>query len=201
MQNLIPTLRVKDATIFDLLDQEFYCGEFIFFPRLASFLGKIAAISMKDAQEIGQISELVYLYTKSHVSVQEKALEEPGFRSKVQMPVLIGDLFLGRFYRMLAEYEKEDCLPIYLDYMKQMSAHEVDQLELYPTAEPDEYYLKLLVEKVADAIAVLAGDSFSGQENLRTAAENFWQEQWPLVWGERIRSLSELEEKLQAEMF
>lgn len=201
MQNLIPTLRVKDATIFDLLDQEFYCGEFIFFPCLASFLGKIAEISMKDAQEIGQISELVYLYTKSHVSVQEKALEEPGFRSNVQMPVLIGDLFLGRFYRMLAEYEKEDCLPIYLDYMKQMSAHEVDQLELHATAEPDEYYLKLLVEKVADAIAVLAGEGFSGQENLRTAAENFWQEQWTLVQGERIRSLSELEEKLQAEMF
>ena len=61
LQNVIPALRVKDITIFDLLDQEFHYGEFVVFPKLAAYLGRIAAIPAKDAQEIGRISELVYL--------------------------------------------------------------------------------------------------------------------------------------------
>ena len=201
MQNLIPTLRVKVVTIFDLLDQEFHYGEFIFFPRLAAYLGRIAAISMKDAQEIGQISELVYLYAKIHVSVKERALEDPEFCSSVQMPVLLGDLFLGRFYRMLAEYQKEDCLPVYLEYMGQLSGHEVDRLQVHKKAEADDYYITLLVQKVADAIAILAGENAPAKENLQNAAANYLQEQWALLYGERIGSVAELEEKLQAEMF
>ena len=148
LQNVIPALRVKGSTIFDLLDQEFHYGEFVFFPQLAAYLGRVAAISVKDAQEIGRISELVYLYAKMHISVKEGTLEDAGFRSSVQMPVLLGDLFLGRFYRTLAECGKENCLPVYLDYMKALNSREVDQLAQENSAEPDMYYRNLLAAKV-----------------------------------------------------
>lgn len=201
LQNVIPALRVKDSTIFDLLDQAFHYGEFVFFPQLAAYLGRIAAIPVKDAQEIGRISELVYLYAKIHSSVKEGTLEDAGFRSGVQMPVLLGDLFLGRFYRKLAECGKENCLPVYLDYMKELNSREIDQLEQQDSAEPDVFYLNLLAKKVAEAIVVLAGETFTETESLQVAAENYLQEQWPLMYGEAITSLAQLEDKLQAELF
>ena len=196
LQHLIPSLRVKDVTIFDLLAQEFHYGEFVFFSQLAAYLGRIAAIPAKDAQEIGHISELVYLYAKIHISVKEGTLEDAGFRSGVQMPVLLGDLFLGRFDRMLAECQKENCLPVYLDYMKDLNSREVDRLEQRNHAEPDAYYRNLLAQKVAEAVAVLAGEAFTEKESLQVAAENYLREQWQLVYGERITSLAQLEEKL-----
>ncbi len=199
MQNVIPALRVKDITIFDLLDQEFHYGEFVVFPKLAAYLGRIAAIPAKDAQEIGRISELVYLYAKVHSSVKEGTLEDAGFRSSAQMPVLLGDLFLGRFYRTLAEYDKEICLPVYLDYMKALNSTAVDALEA--GNDPDETYRTLLAKTVAQAIEVLAGESFTESESLQKAAENYLHEQWPLLYGERIDTLNELESRLQAEMF
>ncbi len=200
MQNLIPALRVKDVTIFDLLAQEFHYGEFVFFPKLAAYLGRVAAIPLKDAQELGRISELVYLYAKIHSSVQEGSLEDAGFRSNVQMPVLLGDLFLGRFYRMLAECEKENCLPVYLDYMKQLNSRAVDQLEAdkHVFADAD---LELLAQKVAEAVAVLAGEGFTEGESLKVAAVNYLQEQWPAMYGDVIHNLSQLEDKLQTELF
>ncbi len=200
LQNLIPALRVKDVTIFDLLDQEFHYGEFTFFPKLATYLGRIAAIPLKDAQEIGRISELVYLYAKIHSSVKEGSLEDAGFRSAVQMPVLLGDLFLGRFYRTLAECDKEICLPVYLDYMKQLNSCAVDQLETGSVVE-EQAYVKLLAQKVAEAIAVLAGEGFAEGETLQVAAINYLQEQWSIQYGEAIQDISQLEEQLQAELF
>ncbi len=200
LQNLIPALRVKDVTIFDLLDQEFHYGEFVFFPKLAAYLGRIASIPVRDAKEIGRISELVYLYAKIHRSVKEGTLEVAGFRSAVQMPILLGDLFLGRFYRTLAECGKENCLPVYLDYMKQLNSCAIDELET-ASVESDHIDLVLLVQKVAEAIAVLAGEAVSDVENLKVAAENYLREQWAQMYGDSICSLTELESKLQAELF
>ena len=65
MLHLAPALRVKDVTIFDLVDQEFYYGEFIFFSRLAAHLSRVAGISAEDGQEIGVLSELMYLSSKN----------------------------------------------------------------------------------------------------------------------------------------
>ena len=199
LQNVIPALCVKDITIFDLLDQEFHYGEFVVFPKLAAYLGRIAAVPEKDAQEIGRISELVYLYAKVHSSVKEGTLEDAGFRSSAQMPILLGDLFLGRFYRALAECDKENCLPVYLDYMKVLNSNAVDALEA--GQQPDESYRTLLARTVAKAVAILAGEGYAEGERLQYAAETYLQEQWPLVYGERITTLAELESRLQAEMF
>ena len=201
LQNLIPALRVKHVTIFDLLDQEFHYGEFVVFPKLAAYLGRIAAIPAKDAQEIGRISELVYLYAKIHSSVKEGTLEDEGFRSRVQMPVLLGDLFLGRFYRTLAECEKENCLPVYLDFMKEMNSQAFDRLETDVDSDFENEWLELLARKVAEAILVLAGENVCDSENLQVAAENYLRDQWPALYGQRISSVSELEIALQAEMF
>ena len=59
LQTLISALRVKDTTIFELLEQEFYYGDFIFFPQLTAHLGRIANINAKLVKEVGILSELV----------------------------------------------------------------------------------------------------------------------------------------------
>ena len=201
LQDLIPALRVKNVTIFELLDQEFHYGEFVFFPKLAAYLGRSAAIPAKDAQEIGQISELVYLYAKIHSSVKEGTLESENFRSRVQMPILIGDLFLGRFYRTLAECDKENCLPVYLDFMKQLNSQAVDYLDDANGAEETDSWLGLLAETVAKAVLVLAGDGITDKEGFLAEAGNYLSEQWPAMFGQRIGSVDELGTMLQAEMF
>ena len=201
LQDLIPALRVKNVTIFELLDQEFHYGEFVFFPKLAAYLGRRAAIPAKDAQEIGQISELVYLYAKIHSSVKEGTLESENFRSRVQMPILIGDLFLGRFYRTLAECDKENCLPVYLDFMKQLNSQAIDYLDDANGAEETDSWLGLLAETVAKAVLVLAGDGITDKEGFLAEAGNYLSEQWPAMFGQRIGSVDELDTMLQAEMF
>lgn len=199
MLNLIPALRIKDVTIFDLLNQEFYQGEFLFFSQLAAYLGKVAAIPEADAREIGMLSELVYLYAKLHISLQEKSMANEGFCGSVQMPVLIGDLFLGRFYRFLAESEKEVCLPVYMDFMRQMNGQQVDGLLEHPRTESRTSFCPLLVRKTAEAMAVFAGAQADMQQTLETAAEQYRQQHWDSVQGRQVTSLSALEECLQAE--
>jgi hypothetical protein len=59
----------------------------------------------------------------------------------------------------------------------------------------------LLAKTVAQAIEILAGDGISDGQSLQNAAEIYLQEQWPLLYGERITALAELDSRLQAEMF
>lgn len=198
--NLIPALRVKDTTIFDLLDQNFYYGEFIFFSRLAAHLGRIAEISAEDAQEVGVLSELIYLSSKIHFFLVEKAETEEQLRAELQMPVLIGDLLYGRFVVSLTETEKKDYLPIYVDYLKQFNRHRIDMLLEQMPMKDEEQYVKLLTKKTAEVIAALADRTSIHRENLEIAAENYLEEQWALLYGEQITSLTVLEEKMQAEM-
>ena len=107
MLHLAPALRVKDVTIFDLVEQEFYDGEFIFFSRLAAYLSKLAAIPAEDGQEIGVLSELMYLSSKMHVSLQTENESAQGLRTGLQMPVLLGDLLYGRFISALTEAKQD----------------------------------------------------------------------------------------------
>ena len=48
------------------------------------------------------------------------------------MPVLLGDLFLGKFYKTLHEYAREDTLTIYLEFMKELNRERIGQLEQSP---------------------------------------------------------------------
>lgn len=197
MQGIIPALQIKDTTIFDLLWVEFHIGEFLFFPRLAEYLGEIAAIPLEDAKEIGAISELVYLYAKLHHSVTEEKPTASLFCGEVQMPILLGDLFLGRFYRTLAECGKEACLPFYLEYMKRINQKAVDKLQRRENKETDWYYRDLLVEYTADVTGMLANRE---SQTLRQAAANFLQDQWSVLYGECIDNLDTLKQQLQVVM-
>lgn len=198
--NLIPALRVKDVTIFDLLDQEFHYGEFIFFSRLANHLGKIVALSKKDAQDVGILSEIMYLSSKIHCSLVEQPETEQQLRAALQMPVLLGDLLYSRLIVHMTETGKTACLPVYLDYLRQFNQQRIDDLVQQKQTLHQEFYLVLLAQKTAAAIALLVGATATVQENLKIAAENYLREQWPLLYGEQITSLEALETRIQAEL-
>lgn len=199
MLHLAPALRVKDVTIFDLVDQEFYYGEFIFFSRLAAHLSSVAGISAEDGQEIGVLSELMYLSSKIHFSLHGTANGAQDLRAGLQMPVLIGDLLYGRFIVCLTEAEKTALLPIYMEYLWAFNAEQVYTLQ--QTGErAGASYIGMLVEKTADAVALLAGDGFA-KEQLRLAADHYFKEQWTSMQGAPITQLAVLENALQAEMF
>lgn len=195
MLHLAPALRVKDVTIFDLVEQEFYYGEFIFFSRLAAHLSKLAAISAEDGQEIGVLSELMYLSSKMHVSLRTKNDTEQALRAGLQMPVLLGDLLYGRFILALTEAEKNSLLPVYIAYMRQFSARQAQA-----SKTRDDFYIRLLVQKTAEAVAIVAGMDSAGQSRLESAAGDYWTEQWEQLQGGKITTLAALEAALQAEM-
>lgn len=193
MLHLAPALRVKDVTIFDLVEQEFYDGEFIFFSRLAAHLSKLAAIPEEDGQEIGVLSELMYLSSKMHVSLQTENESAQGLRTGLQMPVLLGDLLYGRFISALTEAKQDSLLPVYIAYMRQLSAGQVQG-----NGQQDASYVRLLARKTAEAVALAAGMDDAGQ--LTAAAEDYWAEQWQRLQREKITTLAALEAVLQAEM-
>ena len=200
MLHLAPALRVKDVTIFDLVDQEFYYGEFIFFSRLAAYLSRVAGISAEDGQEIGVLSELMYLSSKIHFSLQETVASEQELRAGLQMPVLIGDLLYGRFIVYLTEAGKKDLLPVYMEYLRTFNAEQVRALQKKQET-PGASYICLLAEKTADAVVLLADKSSVQAEQLRLVAENYFKEQWTNMQGTPITQLAVLENALQAEMF
>ena len=195
--NLVPALRVKDVAIFDLLEQEFHYGEFIFFSQLAAHLGRIANISAKDAKEVGLLSELIYLSSKIHFFVAEKT-DERTQCSALQMPVLIGDLLYSRFVVFLSEFGKVAYLPIYLEYLRQFNQQRIEDLQKQQDTVHTEYIVRLLSQKTAAVVASIAGGNGEMQNTLQTAAENFWQEQWALLYGKRVTSLADLEEQMLA---
>lgn len=198
--HLAPALRVKDVTIFDLVDQEFYYGEFIFFSRLAAHLSRVAGISAEDGQEIGVLSELMYLSSKIHFSLQETVASEQELRAGLQMPVLIGDLLYGRFIVYLTEAGKKDLLPVYMEYLRTFNAEQVRALQKKQET-PGASYICLLAEKTADAVVSLADKRSVQAGQLRLVAENYFKEQWTNMQGAPITQLAVLENALQAEMF
>lgn len=198
--HLAPALRVKDVTIFDLVNQEFYYGEFIFFSRLAAYLSKIAGISAEDGQEIGILSELMYLSSKIHFCLNETTNGEQSLRRGLQMPVLVGDLLYGRFIVCLTESGKKDLLPVYMEYLRAFNAEQVHVLR-QNEEKTGVSYISLLAEKTAEAIMLLADKSSVQLEQLKQVAENYFKEHWTSMQGAPITQLAALENALQAEMF
>lgn len=199
LQILISALRVKDTTIFELLEQEFYYGDFIFFPQLTAYLGRIANINTRLVKEVGILSELVYLYAKIHGSIATEGTKGEKFCKTVQMPVLLGDLFLGKFYKTLHEYAREDTLTIYLEFMKELNRERIGQLEK-PSGKIFNWIV-LLTETTVNVLCMLAGITAEEKDILYNAAQNFREEYGTVFHEERITGLSALEQRLQAELY
>ena len=199
LQTLISALRVKDTTIFELLEQEFYYGDFIFFPQLTAYLGRIANINTRLVKEVGILSELVYLYAKIHGSIATEGTKGEKFCKTVQMPVLLGDLFLGKFYKTLHEYAREDTLTIYLEFMKELNRERIGQLEK-PSGKIFNWIV-LLTETTVNVLCMLAGITAEEKDILYNAAQNFREEYGTGFHEERITGLSALEQRLQAELY
>ena len=199
LQTLISALRVKDTTIFELLEQEFYYGDFIFFPQLTAYLGRIANINTRLVKEVGILSELVYLYAKIHGSIATEGTKGEKFCKTVQMPVLLGDLFLGKFYKTLHEYAREDTLTIYLECMKELNRERIGQLEK-PSGKIFNWIV-LLTETTVNVLCMLAGITAEEKDILYNAAQNFREEYGTVFHEERITGLSALEQRLQAELY
>lgn len=199
LQTLISALRVKDTTIFELLEQEFYYGDFIFFPQLTAYLGRIANINTRLVKEVGILSELVYLYAKIHGSIATEGTKGEKFCKTVQMPVLLGDLFLGKFYKTLHEYAREDTLTIYLEFMKELNRERIGQLEK-PSGKIFNW-IALLTETTVNVLCMLAGITAEEKDILYNAAQNFREEYGTVFHEERITELSALEQRLQAELY
>ncbi len=199
LQTLISALRVKDTTIFELLEQEFYYGDFIFFPQLTAYLGRIANINTRLVKEVGILSELVYLYAKIHGSIATEGTKGEKFCKTVQMPVLLGDLFLGKFYKTLHEYAREDTLTIYLEFMKELNRERIGQLEK-PSGKIFNW-IALLTETTVNVLCMLAGITAEEKDILYNAAQNFREEYGTVFHEERITGLSALEQRLQAELY
>lgn len=196
--NLIPALRVKDVTLFDLLDQEFHYGEFAFFPRLAAHLGKIAGISASDAQDVGILSVLFYLSSKVHNDIMEQPGTQAQLQGALQMPVLLGDYLYSWFLLNMVECDKICCVPVYLSYLEQFNQQKIDTLLLQDREDSAQSGAQLMAQKTAEAITVVAQGDARMQDTLETAADNFYQEQWSLLYGEKINSLEALEARIQA---
>ncbi len=199
LQTLISALRVKDTTIFELLEQEFYYGDFIFFPQLTAHLGRIANINAKLVKEVGILSELVYLYAKIHGSISAERTRNEKFSKTVQMPVLLGDLFLGKFYKTLHEYAREDTLTIYLEFMKELNRERIGQLE--QSSGKIFNWIALLIETTVNVLCMLAESTAEERNILYHAAQNFREEYDTIFHEERITGLSALERRLQAELY
>ena len=199
LQTLISALRVKDTTIFELLEQEFYYGDFIFFLQLTAYLGRIANINTRLVKEVGILSELVYLYAKIHGSIATEGTKGEKFCKTVQMPVLLGDLFLGKFYKTLHEYAREDTLTIYLEFMKELNRERIGQLEK-PSGKIFNWIV-LLTETTVNVLCMLAGITAEEKDILYNAAQNFREEYGTVFHEERITGLSALEQRLQAELY
>ncbi len=151
LQDFLSQLRVKDVTVFELLEgtdarDVLTYDAFLFFPRVGAYLGREAGLSGADGRDLGQLSELVYLYARLHGSVGET-----GGRGD-QLKVLLGDLFLGRFYETLSASGKEACLPVYIEFMRRLNSGGIDAL----TGGAARGARELLLETTAEAAAILA---------------------------------------------
>ena len=114
------------------------------------------------------------------------------------MPVLIGDLLYSRFVVFLSEFGKVAYLPIYLEYLRQFNQQRIDELQKQQDTAHTEYFVRLLSQKTAAVVTSVAGGNSELQNTLKTAAENFLQEQWALLYGKRVTSLADLEEQMLA---
>ena len=69
LKETVEIIRIKQQSVFDLLDIPFYQEDFCFFPELALALGEDAEITAEQASKFGILSEIIHLSSKIHLSI------------------------------------------------------------------------------------------------------------------------------------
>lgn len=182
--NLLSNLQVKDLYFQELLNLPVYEGDLLFYGNLAGALGEYSGAEKQHVTEIGLLSELIYLYSLLHYNVAEVSGEEIGFRQSLQMPVLLGDLLLGRFYEAMAECGKDDCLDLYVSYIRDFSAHQMDDMDAGKT--PKTEMPSFVMDMALTTAYSVAKYSEKTPEECVAYAKNFTNENWQKMRGSRI---------------
>ena len=194
MLNLLSNLTVKDLYFSQLLQLPVYERDLTFYTNLADALGKESEAAYTDTQQIGLLSELIYLYSLLHFSVEEVTGEDVSFRTSLQMPVLLGDLLLGRFYEAMAECNKEDCLDYYVNYIRDFSAKQIDAIDAgVPTDASIPHFVFDMAEVTVQS--VLKYSKNTDEAALRSMAEQYVANHWvqdkgmPVTTAEQAEAL------------
>lgn len=189
MHKLVEAMRVKEGSVFDLTHHTFYERDFTFFIRLSKYLGRVVRCDKARAEEIGLLSQLIYLSSLLHVSITEETNDMEQLRAEKQMPVLLGDLLYGRFISELSETGNSSYLPIYLSYLKEFNANSIDSLE-----DRTEFDMKkaafLLMVKTNEVFALVMGHN---PLDILMEGELFFAEEWNVSKGEKVTNMAQLE--------
>lgn len=189
MHKLVEAMRVKEGSVFDLTHYTFYERDFTFFIRLSKYLGRVVRCDKARAEEIGLLSQLIYLSSLLHVSITEETNDMEQLRAEKQMPVLLGDLLYGRFISELSETGNSSYLPIYLSYLKEFNANSIDSLE-----DRTEFDMKkaafLLMVKTNEVFALVMGHN---PLDVLMEGELFFAEEWNVSKGEKVTNMAQLE--------
>ncbi|MBQ5863762.1 MAG: hypothetical protein IIW67_08675, partial [Peptococcaceae bacterium] len=151
--------------------------------------GRVVRCDKARAEEIGLLSQLIYLSSLLHVSITEETSDMEQLRAEKQMPVLLGDLLYGRFISELSETGNSSYLPIYLSYLKEFNANSIDSLE-----DRTEFDMKkaafLLMVKTNEVFAMVMGHN---PLDVLMEGELFFAEEWNVSKGEKVTNMAQLE--------
>ncbi len=189
MQVLKEALRVKENTIFDLLQHTFYERDFAYFIKLAVHLGDVTGYDNRKAIKFGELSQLLYLSSLLHYSLTEDTTNTQQLRAEKQMPVLLGDLIYGRFISMLTNTGNTGYLPLYLTYLKVFNANGVEELEGRMVFDMH-HAVQILTEKTAEIMASASGVAVAVVQN---EANQYFQTHWDAEQGEKVTTFAALE--------
>lgn len=192
VRTLTEALRVNESSVFELIHRTFYERDFIFFAQLVEHLGDLFHSDKSELLGFAKLSQLLYLSSLLHYSLNEDTNTVEELRAEKQMPVLLGDLLYGRFISELIKTNKSEYLTFYLKYLKQFNICGVEDLEnrfVFTEAS----MASMLMEQTARVFA-----AFTGNDTMDTLfeAELFFAEEWELRRGNKITTLDELEDLL-----
>lgn len=196
MQALIEALKINNHSIFELLHMDFYVGEFLFFPRLAQWLGDTSQLSSERAEQIGILSALLFLSSKIHFKIAEQPHDATAVRYALQLPVLVGDLLYGRFIEYMTVHQLNPYMDKYIAYLKDFHSDMANGLRNGTLLE--EQVAKKQLHSLAKQTAFLVGKESGAEINgLQLRASAYAEQQWSQLYKQKITSLEALSALLQ----
>ena len=199
LKETVEMIRIKQQSIFDLLDIPFYQEDFCFFPELALALGEAAGITAEQASKFGVLSEIIHLSSKIHLMIAEDTPTAQSERKQMQLPILVGDLLYGRFIHYLTVHDLEQYLPLYLQYLKDLNSHAANSLREGSVWQENKFakQMEMLAAATAEIFVLVSGEE--KRQALSAKATQMVVEKWPTWLEKKIMSLAELESIAETE--
>jgi hypothetical protein len=110
-------LKIKSGISIDIIGKNFSNSDMLFFPQLILLASYGPKGINKKTRTLAVVSQIMYLSTEIHNQIPEKT-KVSNFKSKVQLPILVGDLLYSRFYEILCI---EDCIEFFDDFIEYIS--------------------------------------------------------------------------------